>query len=59
METTLDQMRRLLSQPDGPDLRSGSGAGRGYRVLFLGCTRKVLLVIARPARRVPTLFGTV
>ena len=53
METTLDQMRRLLSQPDGPDLRSWSGAGRGYRMLFLGCTRKVLLIVGRPVRRSP------
>jgi hypothetical protein len=43
METTLDQMRRLLSQPDGPELRSWSGTSRGYRILFAGYTRKVSL----------------
>jgi hypothetical protein len=41
METTLDQLRRLLSEPDGPELHSCSGTRRGYRILFVGCTRKV------------------
>jgi len=49
METTLDQLRRLFSQPDSPDLRSWSGAGRSYRTLFVGCTQKVSL--GRPAKR--------
>ena len=51
METTLDQLRRLLSQPDGPELRSWSGTGRGYRILFAGFTRKVSVAPASPKER--------
>jgi hypothetical protein len=59
METTLDQMRRLLSQPDGSELRSWSGTGRGYRILFAGCTRKVSLMAgSRKERATLTLAST-
>jgi hypothetical protein len=40
-ETRLDLLRRLLAQPDGPDLRSPSGKGRRHAVLHAGCTAKV------------------
>lgn len=40
-ETTLSLLRRVLEQPDAPDLRAPSGRGRGYAVVHAGCTEKV------------------
>lgn len=40
-ETTLSLLRRVLEQPDAPDLRTPSGKGRGYAVVHAGCTEKV------------------
>jgi hypothetical protein len=41
-ETRLDLLRRLLAQPDGPDLQSPSGKGRSHAVRYAGCTAKVV-----------------
>ena len=40
-ETTLSLLRRVLEQPDAPDLRAPSGRGRSYAVVHAGCTEKV------------------
>jgi hypothetical protein len=48
-ETRLDLLRRLLSEPDGPDLQSSSGKGRRHAVLHAGCTAKVSEPVVVPA----------